>query len=201
MKVELLNPDEAPYQPGRDLNVLIMGEDSVMSAKSHGVLELLAPNLPEAGRLIYQAWNFEGLVATALREKAAMETALADVIVIGFREAWELPWIVHAWMERWLELRQGRPGALVIMLDADVATARVSLRMLAQLKQFAAAGHLDFFVKSSHGGDEQWGGGPDREAARQFSTTGATRRARIAGRRPRGFCNANQFLPESFIFH
>ena len=104
--------------------------------------------------------------------------------MLGIRENPELPWIVEAWIKRWLQLRKGRPGALVAVLDADLEKSDTATGMISQLKKLAAAGRLDFFVKSSHGVEAEESDAGQSKAARQFAMPPRFAR-RSVGRRGR----------------
>ena len=93
---------------------------------------------------------------------------MADMIIIGIHVGRELPWRVGAWMKRWLDLRKGRPGALVAVLEADPKKADVSPEIISQLKVAAAAGQMDFFVTGAKVGRDQGIVRGACEVARQF---------------------------------
>jgi len=149
----LKTSDAAPYKTGEDFGVLISCETAT-AARAFEVLELLDKNLKrEPGRLLYQVWNVEALAFRELRELGAVEAALADVIILGLRAGRELSAAVGAWMRRCLDLRNGRPGALVVVLEADPRRADVPPELLSQLKAAAAAGQMDFFVTEAKVGN------------------------------------------------
>jgi hypothetical protein len=168
MKLVFKNPNEAPYEPGKDLSVVISFPDSTTAERANEILQQLGRNLKgEEGRLFHQWWNFEVLAFTSLRELAAAEAAAADMIIIGVHDEEELPETVADWMKRWLGLRKDHPGALVALLDAEPEKVNGSEGILSQLKQAAAMGQLDFFATRAR---EEKNGGTRRasEAARQF---------------------------------
>lgn len=169
MNLVLKTPNEPPYKPGKDFSVVMSCGDATV-ARACEILQRLNHNLEnEKGRLLYQLWNIEVLAFVELRELGAIEAAAADMIIVGLPGGRELPGTVAAWMKRWLELRKGRPGALVGVLEADVAAAAAQ-GTLAQLKAAAAAGQMDFFATgggSRVGRDAGMVRGLD-EAARHF---------------------------------
>lgn len=164
----LKSPNEAPYEAGRDFSVVIACADSSAAAPACEVLELIEENLTDEGRLFYQWWNFEVLTIHSLRELAAAEAAMADIIIIGLHEGQGLPQEVSDWMKQWLGLRKNRPGALVALLDSYLKTTDASQEILSHLKQAAAFGHMDFFAtrakEERDSGVARWAS----EAARQF---------------------------------
>jgi hypothetical protein len=147
MTLVLKSPNEAPYEAGKDLNVVIVGEDSILAAgRVYEILDLLELTLKEEGRLLYQWWDFDVLAFISLRELAAMEAATADIIIISVHKVRAIPERVTAWMKRCWDLRKDRPGALVAVLDSDLEMSGAAPEILSQLKKVAACGHLDFFA-------------------------------------------------------
>jgi hypothetical protein len=169
MELVLPSPLRAPYEAGRDLNVVISCQDKVTTLRTCAVLGLLERHLHEAGRLVCRWWDFEILGIHALRELASREAAAADIVMIGIHEGRELPEMVDAWMKRWLELRKDRPGALVALLEPSLEKSNASPGIQLQLRQAAALGHLDYFGNSSLGGEERGGIPWISEAARQYA--------------------------------
>jgi hypothetical protein len=168
MKLVLKSPNEAPYEKGKDFGVVIACEDSSIAAPACEVLELIEQNIKDEGRLFYQWWNFEVLTVASLRELAAAEAAVADMIIIGLHEGRELPQEVTDWMKCWLRLRKDRPGALVALLDSELKTKDATQGILSQLKQVAAFGHMDFFATRAKEGKDAGVAYRASEAARQF---------------------------------
>lgn len=117
-----------------------------MAPSACEILELVEENLNEQGRLFYQWWNFEVLTVSSLRELAAVEAATADMILLDLHEGRELPAEITEWFNRWLAMRNDRPGALVALLDLAVKKSDASQGIVLQLGRAAALGHMDFIV-------------------------------------------------------
>ena len=96
------------------------------------------------------------------------EAATADMIIIGVHEGRALPETVDTWMEQWIALRKGRPGALVAVLVADLKTPDASGGILAQLKQASALGRMDFFATRAKEGRDAWLAQGASDVIRQF---------------------------------
>ena len=195
MNLVLNGPNEAPYQAGKDLNVVIACEDSALAAHVCEVLELLEGNLTKKGRLLYRWWNFEVLTCATLRELAAIEAASADIILFGIHEGRALPAPITDWMQRWLKLRRHRPGAVVAVLAASLKTpATATGNIIVQLKKVAAQGQMDFFATRAKDAGRGIGRnvGMPRGLAKLVGPPGNFSRrteacaARIAGRRTGG---------------
>jgi hypothetical protein len=159
MKLVLKSPNDAPCEADKDFSVMILFDDSAAAERAEGFLRLLEQSFKEeAGRLLHQWWTHEVLAFTLMRELAALEAASADMIIIAIRQEPELRETVAAWMNRSLELRQHRPGSLVVLLDSDLKKFDDSHGFLSQLKQAAALGHMDFFATPVQTGIN-WGHG------------------------------------------
>ncbi len=133
---------------GAPLNVAIAYEDS--SAGIH-VLQTFQ-GLFDADRRPFHfdmrnAWKFDYLRLTDLREAAIAETVRADLIIVSMHAATELPATVKWWMETALERREGDPGALVLLCDGNHLDGSNPSLAEAYLTNCARKGGLDFFVK------------------------------------------------------
>lgn len=155
--------------------MVISFDGAATAGRACEVLKRLGRNLKkEEGSLFHQWWNIETLAFTSLRERAAVEAAGADLILLGLRGGGELPETVAAWIKRLVVLRKDRPGALLAILDSDTNNPEVSQGMLSQLQQAGACGQMEFFATQAKVG--RAGGGMRRatEAARQFVLTRQT---------------------------
>ncbi len=140
-----------PFEPGRDLKVLVACENFAAGQAAVGLLGRLASGSEFGGRLIYSSWNFELLWNSSLRRLAADEAAAAGMIMVATRAKPPLPESVVEWMSLWLAANDSHSHALVALLDAD-ADASISpatSRALVQLKKAAALGRMDFFAKGT----------------------------------------------------
>jgi hypothetical protein len=170
VQLVLKNPNETPYVAGKDFSVVISFDDSTTAERAGDVLQLLGQNLKkEEGRLFHQWWNIETMAFTSLRELAAAEAAIADMIILGVHDGRELPETLVSWLNRLVALRKDRPGALVAILDSDQKkTPDTSEGIISQLKKTAALGQLDFFATRAREGRDAAGIRRASEAARQF---------------------------------
>ncbi len=147
VKLELKGPENAPYEPGRDFNVMLAFDDDVTASRADKFLGLLERHLKdEPGRLLHQWWNIDILAFTSMGELAALEAAAADMIILAIRDADELPGVVAVWIKQFLGRRKGRPGALLAMLESDPGKLEVSQGVFSQLEEAAALGQMDFFA-------------------------------------------------------
>ncbi len=182
-----------PFDPTMDVRVLIACEDSTTAGPACGLLESLGHDCGPDGRLIYRWWNFEVLTIATLREMASREAAKADVIVLTIQHARRLPREVADWMKRCFELRDGRRGALVALLDANFSPTDISGGIGLQLRELAASGNLDFFASTAHLGKDRTGIAQFNEATRRFTGPDLTWRVnQFVGRKDRNRNLGNQ---------
>ncbi len=146
MNLVLKTPDRVPYRNGKDFSVVICC-DGVTGERAGAVMDLLKKNLKlEEGRLLYQLWTIETLNCLELQALASVEMAKADMVIIGLRKGLQVFDSVIAWMNRMINLRRGRPGALVAVLEAELNHSDTAPEMLSRLKELATLGHMDFFA-------------------------------------------------------
>jgi hypothetical protein len=198
MKLVLKGSNDPPCESGKDFSVMISFDDDVTAKRADEVLGMFEQNLKEEqGRLLHQWWNIDVLAFTSMGELAALEAAMADMIIVAIHDGQELPETVAIWMKRFLERRRDRPGALVAILASDPEMPDLSQGVLSQLKQAAALGHMDFFATRVNSGGHKAGGneaGRDEgmtrvasEAAAQFvmaCKSGAKHKSPHAARAP-----------------
>ena len=161
-------PCESPVEPGLDFNVAIVCAYET-SLKVCEVLQLLRRNLrEEEGRLLYQLWNMDALAFAGDQDLAADEAAAADMVIVGIHKEHELLQTVGPWINRWISRRPGQPGALVVVLNADLNRSAAVRAAMARLKQAATAVEMDFFVTGAKVGTDGEG---ISTAARQLVLT------------------------------
>ena len=102
----------------------------------------------ELGFGFRNAWRFDFLRNSRLREKAISETICADMVVISAHAAGGLPPAAKWWLETALEQREGDPGALVLLLDAiPEGTETLGLPIESYLAECAQNGGMEWFIK------------------------------------------------------
>ena len=173
---------------GAPLNVAIAYEDS--SAGSH-VLQTFQ-GLFDADQRPLQfdmrnAWKFDFLRLTELREAAIAETVRADLIIVSMHAAKELPATVKWWMESALKRREGDPGALVLLCDGNHLDGSTPSPAETYLTQCARKGGLDFFVKRAGARHDS------KRAAREMRSEGTFGVPVRAGRPTRPTCDKRRF--------
>jgi hypothetical protein len=101
----------------------------------------------DAWRMDSNIWKFEMLREPELGKQAAAEAVAADMIIISVCED-ELPAYVRDWIEGVLPMKEGRPAALVALLDWESDASGQSPRPEAYLRRLAGRNGLDFFCNT-----------------------------------------------------
>ena len=138
-------PDEGqtPVKPA--LEVLLVYEDFGTALRAKHSLDLLPlPFITEA-RLNTKLWRLDLLGEPLLRERAALEAAVADLIIMSLHDRDELRADAREWLNRWLDEKENRPYALAVLLDPEPDNSRPDHPVLAYMKGIAAAAAADLF--------------------------------------------------------
>jgi hypothetical protein len=132
------------------------------------------------------AWKFDFLRISELREAAIAETVRADLIIVSMRTARELPASVKWWIEAALEQREQDPGALVLLYDENLPDGSMLSPAEAYLTRCAQKADMDFFVKRPNVQ-------PEMAQAAPLFDRGNNAYVRAAGRGMRPGCDHRRF--------
>jgi hypothetical protein len=105
-------------------------------------------------------WKFDALAMPSLREMAANDAAMADVIVIATRGEEDLPADVKAWSELWLGRQSSAFALVALFTEPDQHAERVKTTQ-SYLGWIAARGGMEFFAQP-----DVW---PEDLASRRFT--------------------------------
>lgn len=137
------------------LKIVIVYEDLVTGIEATAVLSRLAGQLEtefqiksDTWRMDNSAWKFEMLREPELWNQAATEAVGADIIIVSVGGA-QLPACVRNWIENVLPMKEGRPAALVAMLDRRNDASGEPPRLGAYLRRLAEEYGLDFFCNTN----------------------------------------------------
>src|ERR1051325_527110 len=83
------------------INVVIAYEDFETGKHAKKTYDFLVEHLSEQCRFINQMWKFDVLSIPKLREMAAKDAAMADIVIVSCHGAEDLPADVKAWIELW----------------------------------------------------------------------------------------------------
>jgi hypothetical protein len=93
-------------------------------------------------------WSFQFLSRPELASEAVQKAARAEVVVFAMEAAGDLPQEIKLWMERWLNKRGEREGALVGLLNREEgAHEMVSFREM-YLRHAARRASMDYLSQS-----------------------------------------------------
>jgi hypothetical protein len=149
----------SPPLSGSDLeadptfNVLIAYEDFETGKLARKTYDFLAGNLGRGCQFSNQMWKFDVLNIPKLREMAARDAVLADIVIISSHGGDELPGPVRAWMESWLA-QKGNPTALVALFGCPSQESPKTRPIRTYLADAARRGGIDFFAPP-----DDWAGG------------------------------------------
>src|SRR5271155_3572162 len=89
-------------EPESAFSVVVAYEDIEAGKHAQRICDFLMEHLDEECRFLNQMWNFDTLAVPSLRQKAADDAALADLVVISCHGSEDLPIDVKAWIELWV---------------------------------------------------------------------------------------------------
>jgi len=126
-------------------NVVIAYEDFDTGKHAKETYDLLVKNLSQECRFANQMWKFEVLGIPKLREMAAKDALMADIIIISCQGAHDLSADVQAWIHSWI-CEQSNALALVALFG-DGGSQRESHQLRAYLAEAAKRAGMEFFAQ------------------------------------------------------
>jgi len=151
-------PERAHFDSNPTFNVVIAYEDFQTGKHAKRTYDFLVEHLGCDCHFSNQMWKFEVLSIPKLREIAAKDVELADIVVVSCHGD-ELPPHVKAWIESWL-MQGCRPLALVALFDAPSENHARTGPTRAYLASIAKRGNMEFFAQP-----DQWPGRLQAESA------------------------------------
>ena|ERR1035437_3424380 len=126
-------------------SVVIAYEDFTTGKQAKRAADFLVANLSHEWQVTSQMWKFEVLSIPELREMAAKDAAMADLIIVSSHGDDELPADVKGWVEMWRG-HEGGAGALVAFFDRPPEHAGHAQVTHAYLEGVAKRGQMEFFA-------------------------------------------------------
>ena len=123
-------------------NVLIAYEDFEAGKHAKKTYDFLVENIGHDWQFTNQMWKFEVLGIPKLREMAARDAMMADIVVISCHGT-ELPPDFKVWVESWVA-EPNHPIALVALFDYQHRQADEARSYLADV---ARRGQMAFFAQ------------------------------------------------------
>ena len=129
----------------RVLDVVILYEDIGTALRAKHSLDLLRGQLSAEAGWSTKLWRLDLLGEPLLAERAAIEAAAADVIILSLHSRNELRAEARAWLSRWLDYKETRPYALAALLDPEPVQPGSDNPVVDFLKRVAEVAHADLF--------------------------------------------------------
>jgi hypothetical protein len=129
-------------------NVVIAYEDFETGKQAKRTFDVLAEQLKNDCRFTNQMWKFDVLNIPKLREMAAKDAGMADIVIVSCRAKDELPPEVKAWVELWLA-HDNHAIALVALLDSSPEFPMEAGNVRRYLSDVAVRGGMEFFAQPS----------------------------------------------------
>ena len=126
-------------------SVVIVYEDFRTGKQAKQACDFLEENLSHEWQVTSQMWKFEVLSIPELREIAAKDAAMANLIIVSSRGDGELPADVKGWIEMWRGYKDGAV-ALVALFDRPPEQAEHAQATHAYLERVAKRGRMEFFT-------------------------------------------------------
>jgi len=132
----------------------------------------LVENLSHDWQVSSQVWKFEVLSVPELREMAAKDAAMADLIIVSSHGRGEWPAHVQAWVEMWQGDKRG-PVALLALLNGSPELAERARVAQAYLEEVARRRRMEFSTWPQAWPEQA--GSPERAIVnRRWEMTGET---------------------------
>jgi len=140
-------PSRAPETDlGSAFNVVIAYEDFETGKLAKKTYDFLATHLGQECRFSNQMWKFDILTLPKLREMAAKDVCLADIVIISCRGE-ELPEPVKEWIELWSGPERQTPLALVALFENGSGNVFQMREVRDYLAQVAKRAGMEFFAQ------------------------------------------------------
>src|SRR5262249_32148014 len=131
---------------GSAFNVVIAYEDFETGKLAKKTYDFLATHLGQECRFSNQMWKFDILMLPKLREMAAKDVGLADIVIISCHGQ-ELPEPVKLWIERWSGPDRPTPLALVALFENSSESIFQTREARDYLAQVAKRAGMEFFAQ------------------------------------------------------
>jgi hypothetical protein len=125
----------------RSKAVVVIYEDSALRERAVQFCERLAAETPG---LEMDWWSFQLLNHPSMAHSAVDRAAVADVVIFAMGARGDLPEEIKMWMERWLNKRGEREGALVGLLHQEDGWQGVASFREIYLRHAARRGGMDY---------------------------------------------------------
>jgi hypothetical protein len=138
-----IGPSDLEVEPV--FNVVIAYEDFETGKHAKETYDFLVSNLSHECRFANQMWKFDVLGIPKLREMAAKDAVVADIIIISCHGTHELSADVKAWINSWIY--QSSNAIALVALFGDGAVYNDNYNVRGYLAEVARLAHMEFFAQ------------------------------------------------------
>jgi len=129
-----------------NINVVVAFEDTAAGEHADGFYEHLTRKLGGEFEFTRYQWSFALLQDESVRDVAAHDATMADIVIIATHGETELPEQVDAWFQGWVG-RNASPMALVALFDRPSPCPETREDIRSALARVAQMGGMDFFAE------------------------------------------------------
>jgi hypothetical protein len=132
-------------EPDPIFNVVIAYEDFATGKHAKETYDFLVKNLGHECRFDNQMWKFDVLGMTKLREMAAKDALIADIIIISCHGTHNLSSDLKAWIDLWID---GQSNAIALVgLFGDAGDDSDTHQVRDYLADVARRAQMEFFAQ------------------------------------------------------
>jgi len=126
--------------------VVVVYQDGATRQRAMDACDFLMEKLWSEVEFNFHWWRTDFLEQPAMAQTAAEEAAGADFLIVCSNSEYPLSPALKRWFESWVEMRQGRDGALLDLMESGVAEAATSHATGTFLRGIARRATLDYFT-------------------------------------------------------
>jgi hypothetical protein len=137
-------PEASHWEPKFPFDLVVAYEDETSRNRALALSDRLAADLRDDHDLQSSWWRLDFLQHPQLLERAVDAAVNANMILVSLRQSKELPFPARAWLDSWIERKDGHNCALVALLEG-AAGRRETCPVLSQLHSAARRAQMSFF--------------------------------------------------------
>ena len=115
-------PPSYELEPIPRLSLVVAYQDVECGKHAQATCAFLEERLGGEFGIVSQMWKFDALAVPALREAAARDAAVADLIFLSCHGTDELPMDVKAWMELWLGCQSSASRSIALLAGVPISS-------------------------------------------------------------------------------
>ncbi len=143
----LLSSQPSDLEETPVFNVLIAYEDFEAGKNARRTYDFLAEQLGQDCEFATQMWKFDVLGIPKLRDMAAKDAMVADIIIVAYHGGKPLPEELKSWIDLWVN-QDRHPLALVALYDNQSQDEALAASNREYLASVATQGGMEFFSQA-----------------------------------------------------